>query len=47
MLTNIFVETVIHFIFQDFLMNRKLKEQHLLEIEIFKNTKYYIYLNDP
>ncbi len=38
-LHNIFVETVIYFIFQDYLMNRKFnkKKQHLFEIEIFAN----------
>ncbi len=35
-LTNIFVETVIHFIFQDSQMNSS-KEQHLFEIEISCN----------
>ncbi len=37
-LHNIFMETVILFIFQDFLINRKCsKEQHLFEIEILCN----------
>ncbi len=35
-LHNIFVETVIHCIFQDSLMKSS-KEQHLFEIEIFYN----------
>ncbi len=34
-LHNIFVETVIYFIFQDSQMNRISKEPHLFEIEIF------------
>ncbi len=34
-LHNIFLETEIHFIFQDSLMNRKFKKQHLFEIETF------------
>ncbi len=33
-----FVETVLYLIFQDSQMNRKLKEQHLFEIEIYCNV---------
>ncbi len=36
-LPNVFVETVIRFIFQDTLMNENFKGQHLFEIEIFCN----------
>ncbi len=38
-LPNIFVETVIHFIFQDSQMNRKFKRTALFEIEIFSNIR--------
>ncbi len=36
-LHNIFVETVMHVIFQDSQMNRKFKKQHLFETEIYCN----------
>ncbi len=36
-LLNIFVEIVIHFIFQDSQMNRKFKRTALFEIDIFCN----------
>ncbi len=38
-LHNIFVETVLHFIFQDSQMNRKLKEQNLFERNILEHYK--------